>query len=88
MKTKLVGVNEKGYRIGEDHPQAKLSDADVELIRELHFEHGLSYGEIARKWDEGEVTITKQTVYLICTYQIRAQVAAAWKRKPVKEGGQ
>ena len=40
-----VAVNEKGYRVGEAHHAAKLSDEDVELIRQLH--PALSYRAIA-----------------------------------------
>lgn len=84
-KTKLVGVNEKGYRIGEDHPHAKLSDEDVELVRALRDE-GLSYGEIVKKFD-GDVTLSKSMAWQICTFRKRAQVATSWKRVPAKEKG-
>lgn len=33
--TKLVGVNERGRRIGQDHPRAVLSDHEVSLVFEL-----------------------------------------------------
>ena len=32
---KTVAVNEAGLRIGEDHPNAKLTDGEVEMIRQL-----------------------------------------------------
>ena len=32
---KIVAVNEKGRRIGESHPRAKLSDHEIDLLREL-----------------------------------------------------
>lgn len=31
-----VLVNEKGRRVGETHPRARLTDHEVDLIRELH----------------------------------------------------
>jgi hypothetical protein len=34
-KTILVGVNERGRRVGQDHPQARFSDHEIELIRDL-----------------------------------------------------
>ena len=34
-KTKLVAVNDQGRRIGETHPRAKLTDHEVDLIRDL-----------------------------------------------------
>lgn len=35
MARKIVAVNERGLRIGEDHPKASLTDHEVDLIREL-----------------------------------------------------
>ena len=40
-----------GHRAGEDHPRARLPDADVEIIRELHEQHGLGYGTLAEKFE-------------------------------------
>ncbi|MGH9818051.1 MAG: hypothetical protein ACRD6I_18460 [Candidatus Acidiferrales bacterium] len=39
-----------GIKRGEDHPQAKLSDADVRLVRVLH-QADLGYKTIARKFE-------------------------------------
>lgn len=44
-----VRVNERGLRIGESHPGAKLSDADVELLL-ADREGGMSLGALAKKW--------------------------------------
>ena len=46
---KDVAVNERGRRIGEDHPRATLSNDAVDLIRELHEDEGRSYRYIAIK---------------------------------------
>lgn len=46
-----IGVNPAGYRVGESHPQAVLTWADVDLIRELHEEHGITVAELARKFE-------------------------------------
>lgn len=70
---KMIGVNERGLRVGQDHQRAKLSDAAVELIRRLH-EEGMSYRVIAIKFD-----IAKSTVQDICTYRRRAQRAVKWR---------
>jgi hypothetical protein len=35
MKVKFVPVNERGKRINEGHPRAKLSDHEVELVLAL-----------------------------------------------------
>ena len=50
MKKDVVAVNERGRRIGESHPRAKLTDHEVDLIRELA-EEGLTYEDIARKFE-------------------------------------
>lgn len=73
MSKRIIGVNEKGLRVGQDHQRAKLSDAAVETIRELH-EGGMSYSVIARKFE-----IAKSTVQDICTYRRRAQSAVRWR---------
>lgn len=70
---KIVGVNEKGLRVGQDHQRAKLSDAAVEMIRRLH-EDGMSYRVIAQKFE-----IAKSTVQDICSYRRRAQQPVKWR---------
>lgn len=69
-----VAVNEQGLRIGEDHHNAVLTDAEVELVRQLHSE-GMSYRDIAEKFEIG-----KSTVADICKYRRRGQTASTWKR--------
>lgn len=73
MAKRIVGVNERGLRVGQDHQRAKLTDAAVEMIRRLH-EDGFSYRVIAIKFD-----IAKSTVQDICTYRRRAQTAVKWR---------
>ena len=51
-----VKRNHRGYRVGESHHRAKLTDDDVRLVRALHNE-GLGYGTIARKFDSAPSTI-------------------------------
>jgi len=46
-----------GYRVGETHHNAKLSDDDVELIRQLH-EKGMQCSEIAKKFYCARSTIS------------------------------
>lgn len=70
---KLVAVNEQGCRIGENHPRAKLSDATIDLIRELHEDKDKSYGYIAMK-----LNVSKSFVQMICTYRRRAQTPDRW----------
>lgn len=42
---------------GEQHHNAKLSDKDVDQIRELHEQHGLGYRTIANKFEVHPSTI-------------------------------
>ena len=75
---KMVPVNEAGLRIGEDHPHAELTDAEVELVRQLH-EQGMSYEELAEKFE-----VSKWAIGRMCRYERRAQYPARWKPVHVK----
>lgn len=83
---RYLALNCEGRVIGADHHSAKLSEADVALILGLRDE-GLSYAAIAAKFDD-EVTVTKQTVMLICQGRRRAQLVMGHKRVAVPEFGQ
>lgn len=76
---KTVAVNEVGLRIGEDHPNAKLTDAEVERIRSLH-EDGMSYEALAEKFE-----VSKWAIGRICRYERRAQTPADFKRVHVPD---
>lgn len=63
-----VAVAANGRRVGESHPKAKLTDHDVDLIRELATERddaglvvkaGLSYRVLAEKFDVCKWVIAK-----------------------------
>lgn len=77
MPKKIVAVNERGRRIGESHPRAKLTDHEVDLVRELA-EQGLPYAEIAAKFE-----VHRQTVKRIVRCERRGQSIAG--HKAVKE---
>lgn len=72
---KYVAVNDRGRRIGEDHPRSTLSDDTVDLIRELHEDEGRSYGFIAMR-----LKISYHTIKKICRYERRAQIPDKWIR--------
>lgn len=72
--SKLIAVDARGHWIGEDHPKAKLTDREVELIRSLHEEEGFTYQAIAEKFE-----VPKSTVQMICQYTRRAVTVARWK---------
>ena len=46
-----------GWRKGEAHPKARLSNEDVQLIRQCYESGGFTYRSLARKFDAGECTI-------------------------------
>lgn len=52
-------------RFGEMHYAAKLTDHEVEIVRQLHDE-GLSYLEIAKKFG-----VSKPSIQRICTHRTR-----------------
>jgi DNA invertase Pin-like site-specific DNA recombinase len=71
---RIVGVNERGLRVGEDHQHARLTDAECELIRQMH-EAGMSYKLLADKFEVGKSTIAD-----ICKYRRRGQHPVGWRR--------
>lgn len=65
---RLVGVNSRGLRLGEDHRNAKLTNAEVDLLLSLRDE-GWSYQSLAEKFE-----LSKSGVRKICKGQTRCQV--------------
>lgn len=73
-------MNEAGLRIGEDHPNAKLTDAEVELIRSLH-KSGMSYTTLARKFE-----VSREAIGRICRYERRGQTPMNFKKVHMPKG--
>lgn len=73
MEKRIVGVNARGWRVGQDHHGAKLTDAEVELIRELRDE-GWTYACLAEKFET-----SKDTIAAICTYRRRGEMPVRFK---------
>lgn len=71
---KTVAVNERGLRIGEDHPNARYTDGEVAMVLELRDE-GWGYKRIAKALE-----MPKSTVRDICTGRRRCQCPTTWKR--------
>ena len=40
---RLFAVNERGLRVGEDHPKARLTDCDVAHMRRMHENDSIGY---------------------------------------------
>lgn len=70
----FIVVNEKGRRIGESHPRARLSDHEVDLMLTLREEYHMSYGMLAAKFE-----CSKSSVAKLCKYERRCQTPAAFK---------
>jgi len=75
---KLVALNENGHRINQEHPGAKLTDAEVSVLLELR-EEGYSYAWLARKFN-----VSKSCARWICTGRNRNQTPAKYVRVLVK----
>ncbi len=76
MKSRNVGVNDRGLRVGQDHQNAKLTDAEVELLLKLRAEDRAfwSYRLLAEKFE-----ISKRSVRDYLTGRRRGQVAIAFR---------
>lgn len=77
---KVVAVNDRGRLIGEHHQNAKLTDAQVDEMRDLREDQGVTYAELSKRF-----CVPKSTVADICKYRRRAQTPARWKT--VKKNG-
>jgi hypothetical protein len=70
---RTVGVNDRGLRVGEDHQHARLTDAECELIRQMH-EQGMSYKKLADKFEVGKTTVAD-----IVKMRRRSQYPVSWR---------
>ena len=71
MSQRTVAVNERGARIGQDHPKAVLTNTQVELLLQMRAE-GMSYRQLALVWE-----ISKESVADYCKGRRRMQIATA-----------
>ena len=71
--SRIIGVNDQGFRIGEDHQQAKYTDGEIRMALRLRAE-GMSYAAISRQLD-----MPKSTVRDYIKGYRRAQVASRYK---------
>lgn len=80
-KRRLLAVNDRGFRIGEDHHRAKLTNHEVDLTLEL-LDAGLSERQVAEKME-----MSRRWVRDIKSGRRRCQSAADFVRalKPSDE---
>lgn len=76
---RLVKVNERGLRIGEDHQHATHTDAEIELARQLHAD-GMSYKQLADKFE-----VSKSTIAGWIKYRRRGQHPTDWRKVRVDD---
>ncbi len=69
-----VAVNERGQRVGDSHPRAKLTNREVDLLLQLREEEGWSYNQLADKFE-----ISKSGVRRICNGTARCQCVVRFK---------
>ena len=69
-----LAVNERGYRIGEDHHNARYTNGEVEMVLVLRDE-GLGYKAIAKRM---EIPVT--TVRDICLGRRRSQLVVGVRK--------
>lgn len=79
--TIVVAVNERGRRIGDSHPLAKLSNREVELVLALRREDPKrwTYDALRRKF-----SVSKSCIAWICRGEKRNHTAAAFKTVHLK----
>ncbi len=73
-KPALIQIGEYGKRVGESHGRAKLTDHEIDLVRQLK-EQGMPATEIAEKME-----ISKRYVYKLANYERRASVLTEFRR--------
>lgn len=81
LMRKSIAINESGYALGEDHHNSKLTNEQVDRIRDLHEDHGLSYKQLAAMY-----CVSKSAIACICRYERRAQTPFGYKTLNVEDG--
>ena len=71
----VVGVNDQGYRVAQDHPNhnPKITPVIVDALRDLH-EEGIGYGCLSLMFG-----ISRGYIAQICRYEKRVSYATRWK---------
>lgn len=71
---KVIGLNDHGRRVGQDHHRAKFTDHEVEVMRQMH-ESGMSFYRLARVMECDESTARR-----ICNHERRSQQPTKFKK--------
>lgn len=70
---RVVGVSDAGVRVGQDHPRARLTDADLALLLALRAQ-GMGYNELAAKFE-----VPKSSVAAWCKARRRVMIAVEFR---------
>lgn len=68
---RLIWTNDRGYPVGEDHHRAKLSDAQVDTVRDLREAGRLSYEQLSVYLEFWGCEVSVSTIKKICQYRRR-----------------
>lgn len=78
-KTILIQIGEYGKPVGESHGRAKLTDHEIDLVRQLK-EDGMSANDIAKKME-----ISKRYVYKLVNFERRASIVVEFRDRARKK---
>jgi hypothetical protein len=82
---RFIPVNDRGYRIGQYHHRAKLTEVQIDRIFEMRDE-GMSYRAIAEQIAPLVAGgIARETVRDVCRGLIRGQMGLRVERRMVQE---
>lgn len=70
-----VALDERGFRIGETHHNATVTDAQVERIRDLYEYENWNVAQISE-----HLGISKNTIIKIVRYERRISTPHRWRR--------
>lgn len=70
----MIGTNEYGYRVGQSHHNARLTDHEVDILLALRDE-GWTYEALAQSFE-----VSKSTVAMIARGCRRGQRPVRWRR--------
>ena len=79
MKRQVIMINPQGYRINGDHPQAKLTQAIADRIRELH-ETGTGYKKLTQMFG-----VSRSAIISVVHYKTFAQTPERYKTILIEE---
>lgn len=74
VKKIILPCDEQRKPVGQYHPKAKLSDADIELIRDIYDEGLVGYGTLAKVFG-----VKKHVIRDIVTFRRRSTAAVHYR---------